>query len=71
MMNEVRMTLRLPQDLRDRLSAHAKSERRSLNSELIYMLEVALRTAGADTESPGDDSAPPAPLHGKPDSSPA
>ncbi|MFE2037285.1 Arc family DNA-binding protein [Streptomyces scopuliridis] len=68
---EVRMTLRLPEDLRDRLSTHAKSERRSLNSELVYMLEVGLRAAGMDAESPGDDSATPAPLRGKPDSSPA
>ncbi|WP_405686984.1 Arc family DNA-binding protein [Streptomyces sp. NBC_00057] len=71
MMNEVRMTLRLPQDLRDRLSAHAKSERRSLNSELVYMLEVGLRATGVDAESPGGDSTSPAPLRGKPDSSPA
>ncbi|MEI5033883.1 Arc family DNA-binding protein [Streptomyces sp. S1A(2023)] len=46
------MTLRLPEDLRNRLAAHAKSERRSLNSELVYMLEVGLRAAGVDEESP-------------------
>ena len=50
--NEIRMTLRLPEDLRDRLAAHAKSERRSLNSELVYMLEVGLRAAGVNEESP-------------------
>jgi hypothetical protein len=71
MINEVRMTLRLPEDLRDRLRDHAKSERRSLNSELVYALEVGLRTMGVDAESPGGDSATPAPLRGKPDSSPA
>ncbi|MGI5197784.1 Arc family DNA-binding protein [Streptomyces sp. CA-288835] len=59
MINEVRMTLRLPEDLRDRLRDHAKSERRSLNSELVYMLEVGLRAAGVGAESPGDDSASP------------
>ncbi|WP_329322224.1 Arc family DNA-binding protein [Streptomyces sp. NBC_01262] len=64
------MTLRLPENLRDRLRAHARSERRSLNSELVYMLEVGLRAMGADAESPGGDSASPAPLRGKPGSSP-
>ena len=57
MINEVRMTLRLPEDLRDRLRDHAKSERRSLNSELVYMPEVGLRAAGVDAESPDGDSA--------------
>ncbi|MBT2396488.1 Arc family DNA-binding protein [Streptomyces sp. ISL-100] len=70
MIDEVRMTLRLPEDLRDRLRAHAKSERRSLNSELVYMLEVGLRASGVNTESPGGDSATSAPLRGKPGSSP-
>jgi hypothetical protein len=70
MTDEVRMTLRLPEDLRDRLRAHAKQERRSLNSELVYMLEVGLRAAGVDHESPGGDSSISAPLRGKPDSSP-
>ena len=71
MNDEVRMTLRLPEDLRNRLAAHAKSERRSLNSELIYMLEVGLRASGVNVESPGGDSTTSAPLCGKPDSSPA
>lgn len=50
--NEVRMTLRLPEELRNRLSAHARQEHRSLNSELVHMLEVGLRTAGVDERSP-------------------
>ncbi|MET8975910.1 Arc family DNA-binding protein [Streptomyces sp. NPDC004539] len=61
MAHEVRMTLRLPEDLRDRLRAHAKSERRSLNSELVYMLEVGLRAAGVDASPPGGDTAGSAP----------
>lgn len=65
------MTLRLPEDLRNRLATHAKSERRSLNSELVYMLEVGLRALGVDAESPGGDSTTSAPLRGKPNSSPA
>ncbi|TXL86825.1 Arc family DNA-binding protein [Streptomyces sp. S4.7] len=70
MINEVRITLRLPEALRDRLRTHAKSERRSLNSELVYMLEVGLRAVEVNAESPRD-SATPAPLREKPDSSPA
>ena len=50
--DEVRMTLRLPEELRNRLRAHAKQEHRSLNSELVHMLEVGLRAAGADEQSP-------------------
>ncbi|MFF4227369.1 Arc family DNA-binding protein [Streptomyces abikoensis] len=71
MSDEVRMTLRLPEDLRDRLRDHAKSERRSLNSELVYMLEVGLRAAGVDTESSDGDSTVSVRLRGNPDSSPA
>lgn len=71
MTNEVRMTLRLPEDLRDQLRDHAKSERRSLNSELVYALEAGLRTMGVNAKPPGGDSATPTPLRGKPDSSPA
>ena len=70
MTDEVRMTLRLPEDLRDRLRVHARQERRSLNSELVHMLEVGLRAAGVDDESPGGDSSASAPLRGKPDCSP-
>ncbi|NBM15225.1 Arc family DNA-binding protein [Streptomyces sp. GC420] len=49
---EVRMTLRLPRELRDRLRAHAQRERRSLNSELVYMLEAALAAVEGDDQSP-------------------
>ena len=50
--NEVRMTLRLPEELRDWLRDHAQRERRSLNSEIVYMLEVARATVGGDDQSP-------------------
>lgn len=50
--NEVRMTLRLPEELRDWLRDHASTERRSLNSEIVYMLEVARTAVEGDGESP-------------------
>ncbi|QIZ00924.1 Arc family DNA-binding protein [Streptomyces sp. S1D4-11] len=54
----IRFSLRIPADLHERLTAHAAADRRSLNSEILHLLEVAL-------------AAPPAPLRGKPDSSQA
>jgi predicted HicB family RNase H-like nuclease len=46
------LTLRIPEDLHARLTAQAKTDRRSLNSEIIHLLEVALTTVGEDDESP-------------------
>lgn len=66
-----RITLRLPADLHARLSDHARHERRSLNSEIVYLLEVALEGAGMDAVSLDGESASPAPLHREPNSSPA
>lgn len=37
---EKRITLRLPADLHEWLAAQARSARRSLNSEIVYRLEV-------------------------------
>ena len=68
---EVRITLRLPVDLHARLAAHARCERRSLNADLVYLLEGALAAPVVDAGSPGGESAASAPLRGKPDSSPA
>ncbi|WP_409469642.1 Arc family DNA-binding protein [Streptomyces sp. HC307] len=67
----IRFALRIPEDLHARLTAQAAADRRSINSEILHLLEVALTAAAPDAESPGGDSAPPAPLRGKPDSSPA
>lgn len=50
--SEVRITLRLPEELRDWLRDHAQRERRSLNSEIVYMLEVARTAVGGDDQSP-------------------
>ncbi|MFE1291730.1 Arc family DNA-binding protein [Streptomyces sp. NPDC058751] len=52
MNDESRITLRLPADLHAWLVAQAKSSRRSLNSEIVYRLEVERDAAGADAESP-------------------
>jgi predicted HicB family RNase H-like nuclease len=51
MKEETKITLRLPADLHQWLTAQAKSARRSLNSEIVYRLEVE-RAAAADGESP-------------------
>src|SRR5690606_5188380 len=66
-----RISLRLPTELHARLVARATADRRSLNSEIVYLLQTALGTATGDAGSSGGESAFPAPLRGKPDSSPA
>jgi predicted transcriptional regulator len=43
-------TLRVPDDLYARISALAEMDRRSLNQELIWLLEQAVRAA--EKESP-------------------
>ncbi|MGJ3560970.1 Arc family DNA-binding protein [Streptomyces sp. INA 01156] len=48
----VRITLRLPVDLHAWLVAQTKSARRSLNSEIVYRLEVERAAAEEDDESP-------------------
>ncbi|WP_316769378.1 Arc family DNA-binding protein [Streptomyces sasae] len=59
----IRFSLRIPADLHERVTAQAAADRRSLNSEILYLLEAALSASG----SPGGDRPPLAPLHGKPD----
>ncbi|MFE4827178.1 Arc family DNA-binding protein [Streptomyces sp. NPDC056672] len=49
--HEVRITLRLPEDLHTWLAAQAKSARRSLNSEILHRLEAGRSGPVADTES--------------------
>jgi plasmid stability protein len=65
----IRFALRLPDDLHARLVSQAAADRRSINSEILHLLEAALSTAGVNDESPSGDSSSPAPLRGKPDSS--
>ncbi|MEY6568508.1 Arc family DNA-binding protein, partial [Streptomyces sp. PGLac3x] len=49
---EKRITLRLPADLHEWLAAQARSARRSLNSEIVYRLEVERDAAVADAPKP-------------------
>ncbi|WP_327138038.1 Arc family DNA-binding protein (plasmid) [Streptomyces sp. NBC_01340] len=67
----IRFSLRLPEDLHEPVTAHAAADRRSLNSQILHLLEAALATPRTDAGPPGADPASPAPPRGKPDSSPA
>jgi len=49
--DEKRVSLRLPTDLHARLVAQAKKDRRSLNSEIVHLLEVALQDGDPDSSS--------------------
>ncbi|MFJ2579503.1 Arc family DNA-binding protein [Kitasatospora aureofaciens] len=78
--DEVRITLRLPSDSHTLLTTNARTARRSLNSEIVHRLEVALSNVSPDTPDRLDgDTAIPAPPpasgrgyphRGKPDSPP-
>ncbi|MFE2970843.1 Arc family DNA-binding protein [Streptomyces sp. NPDC059340] len=67
----IRFSLRIPADLHEQVTAQAAADRRSLNSEILHLLEAALTAPRPDAGSLGGDPASPAPLRGKPDSSPA
>ncbi|MFF3871861.1 Arc family DNA-binding protein [Streptomyces sp. NPDC001978] len=67
----VNFNVRFPDDLHARVRSQATADRRSINSEILHLIEVGLAAVGVDAESPGGDSPAPAPLRGKPDSSPA
>ncbi|MEU0822296.1 Arc family DNA-binding protein [Streptomyces mirabilis] len=67
----IRFSLRIPADLHEQVTAQAAADRRSLNSEILHLLEVALTAPRPDAGSPGGDRASPVPLRGKPDSSQA
>ncbi|MEU8802853.1 Arc family DNA-binding protein [Spirillospora sp. NPDC048819] len=58
----IRISLRLPEQLHQQLVERASADRRSLNSEILYLLETVLDDAAEET---------PAPRPGGPDSSPA
>ncbi|MFI7636491.1 Arc family DNA-binding protein [Nonomuraea sp. NPDC049400] len=49
---EVCITLRLPADLHQHLTAKAHTDRRSLNSEILHLIETGLATPTADDEPP-------------------
>ncbi|WMX47090.1 Arc family DNA-binding protein [Streptomyces roseicoloratus] len=65
----IKFTLRIPEDFHERLTTQAAADRRSLNSELLHLLEVGLAAVAPETpDRPGGDAASPAPLRGKPHS---
>ncbi|MGP4086195.1 Arc family DNA-binding protein [Streptomyces sp. KR55] len=60
-----KFTLRIPEELHARLAAQAVTDRRSLNAEILHLLEAALSAVPSGTQNrPGGDSASPAPLRG-------
>ncbi|WP_051741672.1 Arc family DNA-binding protein [Streptomyces xylophagus] len=67
----VNFNVRFPEDLHARVRAQAATDRRSINSEILYLIEVGLTAVSTDAGSPGSDPANPAPRRGNPDSSPA
>ncbi|MEV4098996.1 toxin-antitoxin system HicB family antitoxin [Nonomuraea sp. NPDC049649] len=48
----IRITLRLPDDVHARVVARAETERRSLNSQIVHLLEIALAADQSHDESP-------------------
>lgn len=48
---EKRITLRLPADLHTHLTERAKHDRRSLNSEIVHLLETAIEATSRDRET--------------------
>ncbi|MFD4508413.1 Arc family DNA-binding protein [Streptomyces sp. NPDC058457] len=52
MESEKRISLRLPADLHERLVERARADRRSLNSEILHLLEAAIGPTDGDAESP-------------------
>jgi len=52
MEDEKRISLRLPTELHARLVEEARADRRSLNSEIAHLLEVAVGPADGDDQSP-------------------
>ncbi|WP_078652260.1 TA system antitoxin ParD family protein [Streptomyces sp. NRRL F-525] len=67
----VNFNVRFPDDLHARVRAQAAADRRSINSEILYLIEVGLAGVSAKAGSPGGDPADAAPFRRKPDSSSA
>lgn len=49
--DEKRITVRLPLELHERLAERAKRDRRSVNGEIVYLLEDALTDRPANVDS--------------------
>lgn len=47
--------LRLPDGWREKIKAEAAKQRRSMNSEIIAAVEVAMRIKGVSLDAPGND----------------
>lgn len=45
----ISITVRMPHEIRDRIYDLAEKERRSINSEIIHLLELSLNTKTTDT----------------------
>ncbi|MFD1046698.1 Arc family DNA-binding protein [Kibdelosporangium lantanae] len=68
----INFNVRFPEDVHARVRAQAAADRRSINSEILHLLEIALATVAPRTpDRPGGDPVFAAPLPGKPDSFPA
>ncbi|MFD8932519.1 Arc family DNA-binding protein, partial [Streptomyces mirabilis] len=59
----IRFSLRIPADLHEQVTARAAADRRSLNSEILHLLEVALTAPrpGSPGGAPPAGAAPPPP----------
>lgn len=53
-----KLNLRIPPDLRQRLDTQATADRRSLNSEILHLLEVGLNAVSDETANRADSSSP-------------
>jgi predicted HicB family RNase H-like nuclease len=48
----IRITLRLPDDVHERLTRQAEEDRRSLNSETVHLIEIGLDAVQGGKENP-------------------
>ena len=48
----MKVTVRIPDELHARLVAQAEADRRSLNSEILHLLDGALATVKRDDQAP-------------------
>ncbi|MFE2608920.1 Arc family DNA-binding protein, partial [Streptomyces mirabilis] len=55
----IRFSLRIPAGLHEQVTARAAVDRRSLNSEILHLLEVALTAPRPDAGSPSGVRATP------------
>lgn len=51
----IRITLRLPEDVHARVVTQAEADRRSLNSEIVYLIEGGLESATSAREGKPED----------------